>query len=168
MRKSLIIAALGAIVAGTPALHAQHPMPHSDSTSRPMAMMMQHHSVAAIDLLVAHRDSLKLTEDQLNTLAQLRDRYGSLSGHAMHGMAMHPAGRMEHASMHPDRPMDHAMAMHQARRWMTFDRVPGKSVPQVRRARPSHDPMCPMASLTPAQRRQAHQLLDHGVHGVHN
>lgn len=166
MRHTLMALTVAAALTGATALSAQHEMAHSDSASHHMAIMMeQYHSVAAIDLLVAHRDSLKLTEGQLGNLAELRDHYGSQSGRAMHGMAMHSARPMEQgASMHADHPMEHGMTMHHARRWMTFDRVPGKSVPHSRTTKPSHDPMCPMASMTPAQRRQAHQLLNHGAH----
>jgi hypothetical protein len=153
MRKSLIILAFAAGFAGTPALQAQHAMANTDSASHHMAMMMErHHSVAAIDLLVAHRDSLKLTDEQLSKLAELREHYGRQESHAMHGMGM------------PGMQMDHGMRIHQARKWMTFDRVPGKSVPRMRTAKPEHDPMCPMASLTSAQRHQAHELLNLGQH----
>ena len=156
MRKSLIFLALSVSVA-PPALHAQHAMDSADSPSHHMAMMMeQHHTVAAIDLLVANRDSLKLTDDQLEKLADLRARFAQAGGHAMpgagtgtrmgHGMAMGQGKAMEH----PMTPRGH----------IAFDRIPGKMVPRVHRSPADNSPMCPFAILTGIQRERAHQLLD--------
>lgn len=144
MRKTLIALVVAAGFTGIPALQAQHAMADSGAGHH-MAMMMQHHSVATVDLLVSYRDSLKLTDDQLKKLADLREQFGQAGGHAMHGSAM-AAGMMKHAM--------------KQRAHISFDRVPGKMVPRVDRSPAEHCPMCPFAILTQSQRERAHQLLE--------
>lgn len=175
MRKMLIALAVAAGFTGTPALLAQHAMGDTTRAGHHM-MMMQHHSVAAVDLLLAHRDSLKLTDDQVSKLGELREHFARSNGHAMHGMqgmkmgeggAMGQGMRMEQGQGQGMNAGMAAQGMNMAPRppHIAFDRVPGKSVPRVHRAPvPEHCPMCPMAALTPDQRRQAHQLLNHGQH----
>ena len=166
MRKTLIVLAVMAGITATSRLHAQHPMRDSARAGQHMAMMMmQHHSTAAVDLLLAHRDSLKLTDEQVKKLGELREQYTHAGGHAMHGMPMGQGDSMGRGmNMKPGMTMDHGMSMMRQPPTSAFDRVPGKMVPRVHRASPDHDPMCPMASLSQAQRHQAHQLLDHGQH----
>jgi hypothetical protein len=154
MYKTLIALATLAGLAGMPALQAQHQMADSSRAGHHMAMMMQHHSVATVDLLVSHRDSLKLTDDQLKKLAELREHLAQAGGHAMHG-----SGRGTGMMMGQGMGMGMGHAMPQRAR-IAFDRVPGKMVPRVHRTAAEHCPMCPFAILNQAQRERAHQLLD--------
>jgi hypothetical protein len=165
MRKTLIALAVVAALTGTSRVHAQHPMRDSARAGHHMAMMMQHHSTAAVDLLLAHRDSLKLSDDQVKKLSELREHYTRAGDHAMHGMPMGQGGAMgQGMEMKAGMGMGAGMSMMQQPPTSAFDRVPGKMVPRIHRTPPEHDPMCPMASLSQAQRHQAHQLLDHGQH----
>ena len=159
MRNTLIVLAALAGFTVTTGLQAQHPMSDSARTGQHMAMMMQHHSVATVDLLVSHRDSLKLTDDQLKKLADLREQFAQAGGHAMHGSGM-GTGMMMGQGMTMG--MGHAMPQ---RARISFDRVPGKMVPRVKRSPAEHCPMCPFAILSQAQRERAHQLL--GRHQGH-
>ena len=126
MRNTLIVLATVAGISGTPALQAQHQMADSTRAGHHMAMMMQHHSVATVDLLVSHRDSLKLTEDQLKKLADLREHFAQAGGHAMHGSGM-GTGMMMGQGMAMGQGMEMGMGMGHAmqqRPHISFDRVP--------------------------------------------
>lgn len=164
MRRMLIALAVAVGFTGTPALLAQHAMGDTAQAGHHMAMMMQHHSVAAVDLLLAHRDSLKLTEDQVKTLGELREHFAHSVGHAMPAMGMGQGMAMGQGmpmGQGMGMGMGQGMTMTRERPHTTFDRVPGKSVPRIRKVPASeHNPMCPMASLNPDQKRQAHELLN--------
>lgn len=173
MRKIVIALAVALGFTGAPALHAQQVMADTSRAGHHMAMMMQHHSVSAVDLLLAHRDSLQLTDEQVRKLGELRQHYAHAGGHAMHGMGMGEGGAMgqgmmmgqgqgQGMGMKSGMAMGQGMKMPSQRSRIAFDRVPGKSVPRIHKPPVhEHNPMCPMASLTPAQRQQAHQLLGH-------
>ena len=148
--------ALAIALAVPSALVAQH---STDSGSHAHhAMMVEHHSVSMVDLLVSHRDSLNLTDDQLKSLAELREHFAQASGHAMHGEGM-GTGPMMGRTMGMGQGM--AMKEHRlaGRAHIAFDRVPGKMVPRVHRSPGQHCPMCPFAILTVIQRERAHQIL---------
>ena len=119
------------------------------------AMMARHHSVETVDMLVSHRDSLKLTDDQLRKLADLREDFLRADEHHSHHGAM-GAGAMDHEAGQAMM-MNHSM---KRRSRVAFDRVPGKMVPRIHRYPAEHCPSCPFAVLTRAQREQAHQLLE--------
>ena len=108
-----------------------------------MAMMMEHHhSTAAVNLLLDHRDSLALTQDQVDRLVELQEAFAGREHHAMH--------QEENVGSTTERSV-------------RLDRVPGKSVPRVLEQH-EHDAMCPMATLSMNQRRIAHDLLHEGMH----
>ena len=153
--------AIAIALAAPSALSAQH---SADSGSHDHhAMMAKHHSVSMVDLLVSHRDSLNLTDDQLKKLAELREQFAQAGGHAMHGSGMGTGMMMgQGMGMGQGKAMEHPMT---GRAHIVFDRVPGKMVPRVHRSPAEHCPMCPFAILTQAQRERAHQLL--GQHQGH-
>ena len=148
MRNFFFVAILAAGVGMPRTLSAQH---QHDSAGPAhdhhmmMAMMERYHSPATVDSLLSFRDSLQLTDRQVERLVQLREQ----------------AQHSDHHSM-----MDggHAM-MH--RRWVSvrFDRFPGKMVPRGRRGGGECCPSCPLMVLSKSQRQRAHGLLGHDHEG---
>ena len=160
MRVPFLLLGLAFLV--SPAARAQHGRGPADSSSHHMAMMMErHHSVATVDLLLSYRDSLKLTDDQLKKLEDLRGHFAESGGHAMSGSGMGTGmPMMEHRMpMGQGMEMGAMMKMRQAPAHIGFDRVPGKMVPRIHPAAVKHCPMCPFGILTQGQREQAHELL---------
>ena len=154
MRYPSLALTIAVALAAAPAVSAQHP---ADTGSHDHhAMMARHHSVSMVDLLISHRDSLNLTDDQLKQLADLREYFVQVTGHEMHG-AMGTGTMMDQGMA-----MEHPMT---GRAHIAFDRVPGKMVPRVHRTPAKHCPMCPFAILTGFQRERAHELL--GQHQGH-
>jgi hypothetical protein len=161
MRYSSLAIAIAVALVAPPAVLAQH---STDSGSHEHhRMMAEHHSASMVDLLVSHRDSLKLTDDQLEKLAELREHFVQMGGHAMHGSGTGTGMMMgQGMGMEQGKAMEHPMT---GRAHITFDRVPGKMVPRSRRE--SHDccKNCPLMVLDPSQRERAHQVLGHAHQG---
>jgi hypothetical protein len=159
MRYQMIALALTVMFAAPQVARAQHDhnaVPGSSHDHH--MMMMEHHSAATIDTLVAHRDTLGLTLRQLDQLAELRREFASAD--------KHPMGQMNHEKMNHDTmdhvTMDHATMMEEQSDRLTLDRVPGRMVPRIDRAEPaSHCANCPCRVLTDAQREHAHDILGH-------
>ena len=120
--------------------YAQHESSEVTHDHHMMMMMMeQHHSPAAVDTLLSLRDTLQLTDRQVERLLQLKERGDQSEDHAMMDM--------NHGRMH--------------RQWarVRFDRVPGKMVPRGHRERPGCCKTCPLMVLDKTQRQRAHEIL---------
>jgi hypothetical protein len=136
--------AVGAVIPQT--LSAQHDSTNPGHDRHSMMMMRErHHSAGAVDSLIFFRDSLQLTDWQVEQLVDLKEQNQHLEHHSM----MKGGDAMMH------------------RRWVSvrFDRVPGKMVPRGRRVVGECCPSCPLMVLSKAQRQRAHELLGHDHEG---
>lgn len=155
MRYYVLAAALAAGVAMPPTLYAQHQHDSTATSDHHMMMMMmeRHHSPAAVDTLLSYRDTLQLTDRQVERLVQLREEARHSEHHGMmgggDGMMQKGGGAMSH------------------RRWASvrFDGFPGKMVPRGRRGGGECCPSCPLMVLSKTQRERVHELLGHDHEG---
>jgi hypothetical protein len=146
MRYCLLAAALAVGAAMPQTLSAQHDSANAGHDHHSMMMMMErHHSAGTVDSLLSFRDSLQLTDRQVERLVQLKEQ----NQHSEHHSMMKGGDAM----MHP--------------RWVSvrFDRIPGKMVPRVRRGGGECCPSCPLMVLSKTQRHRAHELLGHDHEG---
>ena len=146
MRYYVIAATLAAGIGMPQALSAQHDSAGATHDQHMMMMMMErHHSPGAVDSLLSFRDSLQLTDRQVERLVELKEQNRNSDHHSM----MKGGDAMMH------------------RRWVSvrFDRVPGKMVPRGRRVGGDCCPSCPLMVLSKTQRQRAHELLGHDHEG---
>jgi hypothetical protein len=154
MRYYLLAAALAVGAAMPQTLSAQHDSANAGHDHHRMMMMMErHHSAGAVDSLISFRDSLQLTDRQVERLVQLREEARHSEHHSMmgggDGMMQKGGDAMSH------------------RRWarVRFDGFPGKMVPRGRRGGGECCPSCPLMVLSKTQRERAHELLGHDHEG---
>lgn len=126
--------------------------------------VLSHHSVEAVDAVLAHQVRLQLSSTELERLKDLHTKFDREQTRLVRVGWRGAPGKTANARYErrrvPARP-DQYIETRTMVRISSFDRVPGKTVPRVRRTRVTRlvEPPCPFAFLAGSQMEQVHGLL---------